>query len=129
VPAPARKQRPARGEPEMFGQYVLFESLGRGGMATVRRAELRGAAGFRRTVALKQLHPHLADSQDHLALFAREARLGSYLRHANIAHTFDFGSVDGVYYIAMELIRGPHARAARAPGVRALPGRSPMGDR
>jgi len=95
------------GASEVFGQYVLHEPLGRGAMATVRRAELRGVAGFRRVVALKQLHPHLTKIPEMVELFAREARLGSYLRHANIAQTFDFGSVDGVYLIAMEFVRGP----------------------
>jgi serine/threonine protein kinase len=93
--------------PELFGQYLLYESLGHGAMASVRRGVLCRDAGFRRVVALKQLHAHLAKIPEMVELFAREARLGSYLRHANIAQTFDFGSVDGAYFIAMELVRGP----------------------
>ncbi|HEX3473430.1 MAG TPA: protein kinase [Kofleriaceae bacterium] len=101
---------PSQGEidaPELFGQYLLYESLGSGAMASVRRGVLCGTAGFRRAVALKQLHPHLAKIPEVVELFAREARLGSYLRHANLAQTFDFGSVDGAYFLAMELVRGP----------------------
>ena len=93
--------------PELFGQYLLYEPLGRGAMASVRRGVLCRDAGFRRVVALKQLHPHLTEVPEMVELFAREARLGSYLRHANIAQTFDFGSVNGAYFIAMELVRGP----------------------
>jgi len=103
----ARQGRREAGAPERFGQYVLHESLGRGSTASVRRGVLCRDAGFRREVALKQLHPHLARIPEMVELFTREARLGSYLRHANIAQTFDFGTFDGTYFIAMELVRGP----------------------
>src|SRR3954469_9677557 len=93
--------------PDPFGQYLLYERLGHGAMASVRRGVLCRDAGFRRMVALKQLHPHLAQIPEMVELFAHEARLGSYLRHANLAQTFDFGSVNGTYFIAMELVRGP----------------------
>jgi serine/threonine-protein kinase len=93
--------------PAQIGPYFVYESLGRGGMGTVRRAELRGIAGFRRVVALKQLHPHLARIPAMRALFVQEARLGSQVRHANVAQTFDFGKLDDTYYIAMEYVRGP----------------------
>jgi serine/threonine protein kinase len=97
----------AETEAERFGQYLLYERLGHGAMASVRRGVLCRDAGFRRMVALKQLHPHLAKIPEMVEQFAHEARLGSYLRHANLAQTFDFGSVDGAYFIAMELVRGP----------------------
>ncbi|HEX3763978.1 MAG TPA: serine/threonine-protein kinase [Kofleriaceae bacterium] len=103
----ARQDDRAVEAPERFGQYLLHESLGKGSTASVRRGVLCRAAGFRREVALKQLHPHLAELPEMVELFTREARLGSYLRHANIAQTFDFGSFNGTYFIAMELVRGP----------------------
>ena len=92
---------------EELGPYLVYEQLGSGGMATVHRAELRGVAGFRRTVALKQLHPHLTKIPEMLALFAHEAQLASYVHHANVAQMLEFGSVAGVYYIAMEYVPGP----------------------
>jgi serine/threonine protein kinase len=76
-------------------------------MATVNRAEMRGAAGFRKQVALKRLHPHIADDPTMVQLFVHEARLASNLVHPNVAQTFDLGNVDGTYFIAMEYIAGP----------------------
>ncbi len=95
------------GAPESFGSYVVYERLGIGGMATVHVAETRSAGGFRKRVALKRLHPHVAHQPDLVDAFVHEARLARYLHHANIAQTYDFGEVDDVYFIAMELIAGP----------------------
>lgn len=94
-------------DPEEFGSYLVYEQLGVGGMATVHVAESRSAGGFRKRVALKRLLPHAADNPELVESFIHEARLAGYLRHANIAQTFDFGSVDETYFIAMELVSGP----------------------
>jgi eukaryotic-like serine/threonine-protein kinase len=93
--------------PEPFGSYMVYERLGIGGMATVHVAETRSAGGFRKRVALKRLHPHVAHQEELVDAFVQEARLARYLHHANIAQTFDFGEVDDTYFIAMELVAGP----------------------
>jgi eukaryotic-like serine/threonine-protein kinase len=93
--------------PEVVGQYIVHEQLGRGGMAAVHRAEARGISGFRRPVALKRLHAHLTGDADLVRSFIDEARLASHLHHANVAQTYDLGKVDDTYYIAMEYIPGP----------------------
>ena len=93
--------------PEVVGQYLVYEQLGRGGMATVHRAETQGISGFRRPVALKRLLPHLAADADLVRAFTHEARLASHLRHANCAQTYDLGKVDDTYFIAMEYVPGP----------------------
>ena len=92
---------------EEFGQYLIYEKLGTGGMATVHRAESRGVAGFRRSVALKRLLPHIAEDESMVRSFAHEARLASHLHHTNVAQTYDLGKVDDIYFIAMEYIAGP----------------------
>jgi serine/threonine protein kinase len=94
-------------EPEKFGSYLVYELLGTGGMATVHRAETQSAGGFRKRVALKRLLPHLMDEPEFVDSFMREAKLASYLHHANITQTYDLGMVDGRYFIAMELVPGP----------------------
>jgi eukaryotic-like serine/threonine-protein kinase len=94
-------------EPERFGAYLVYELLGTGGMATVHRAEIQSAPGFRKRVALKRLLRHLADDPEVVESFTHEAKLASHLRHANIAQTLDLGLVDGQYFIAMELVGGP----------------------
>ncbi len=90
-----------------FGSYVVYEQLGVGGMASVHVAEIRSAGGFRKRIALKRLLSHAAGQPELVEAFTHEARLARYLHHANIAQTYDFGDVDGTYFIAMELVSGP----------------------
>jgi eukaryotic-like serine/threonine-protein kinase len=97
-------------EPEKFGTYLVYELLGKGGMATVHRAESLSAGGFRKRVALKRLLPHLVAEPEVIESFAREAKLASHLRHQNIAQTYDLGIRDSTYFIAMELVPGPTLR-------------------
>src|SRR5690606_6567929 len=42
--------------------------------------------------------------------FVREARLASYLQHANIIQIYDLGRVESVYFIAMEFVQGHDLR-------------------
>lgn len=95
---------------EEFGPYLVYEQLGSGGMAEVHRAEQSGIEGFRKVVALKRMLPHVASNEDMVRAFVREARLASYLRHANVAQTYELGKVDDIYFIAMELIEGRSLR-------------------
>ncbi len=108
--------------PEQFGPYELYERLGMGGMATVYRAKKRGPEGFERSVALKRMLQHLAEDSSFVESFIREAKVASMLAHPNIAQVYDFGRIDGVYYIAMELVAGfdlrrllRHANRANEP--------------
>ncbi len=94
----------------LFGPYVVHESLGTGGMATVHRAELPGIEGFSKQVALKRMLPILATNEEVVKAFVREARLASYLQHVNCAQTYELGNIDGTYFIAMELIQGRSLR-------------------
>ncbi len=102
----ARRDEPT----EQFGPYVLYECLGRGGMATVHRAMKQGLEGIERPVALKRMLPWLSADADFVKSFVREARLAAQLRHTNIAQVYDLGKVDGAYYIAMELVAGRDLR-------------------
>ena len=90
---------------EEFGAYIIHEKLGAGGMASVHIAESKT---LRKRVALKRLHPHVAENPDLVKSFIHEARLARYLNHPNIARTFDFGQVGEIYYMAMELVSGPN---------------------
>jgi serine/threonine protein kinase len=95
-----------QGSPESFGPYLVYEELGIGGMARVHRAERSGIEGFSKVVALKRMLPQVAASEDLVKSFVREARLASYLRHENVAQTYELGKVGETYFIAMELITG-----------------------
>ncbi|MBL8949903.1 MAG: serine/threonine protein kinase [Myxococcaceae bacterium] len=93
--------------PTRFGRYVLIEPLGRGGMAEVWRARVEGGAGFARDVVIKRMLAagEHADA-DLVAMFAREAKVLSLLRHANIIQVLDYGDVDGEPFLAMEYVEG-----------------------
>src|SRR3954469_3241154 len=85
------------------GRYELLGELGRGGMATVHLAR---QLDLDRLVALKRLDA-LAERSDLLVRrFVREARLAGSLSHPNIVTVHDAFELDGVPYIAMELVRG-----------------------
>ena len=88
------------------GRYELIEVAGRGGMATVWRAHVLGDLGFSRTVAVKQMHPHLADQAVYVEMFVEEARVGADLESPNIAHAYDFIAEHGNFYLVMEWIEG-----------------------
>jgi serine/threonine protein kinase len=89
------------------GKYALAEKIGEGGMGTVWRAIVYGAAGFRRTVALKRLHPAFAEYPEVIEMFVEEARVGAMLRHPNIVQIHDFGlDEENSYYLVSEWVEG-----------------------
>ncbi|MGH2807942.1 MAG: protein kinase domain-containing protein [Actinomycetota bacterium] len=80
-------------------RYALESAVADGGMATVWRARDEVLA---RIVAVKVLHPHLADDESFLERFRREALAAARLTHPNIVAIFDTGVDDGHHYIVME---------------------------
>jgi serine/threonine-protein kinase len=83
-------------------------------MASVYLARVEGTPGFQKLVALKRIHPHLANEKDYVEMFLDEARIASRITHANVCSVFDFGEADGEYYIAMEYLVGePLSRVHR----------------
>lgn len=88
------------------GKYELVEEAGKGGMAIVWRAIVRGAGGFTRTVAVKQMHPHLADTPRYVDMFFEEARIGSTLNDPNIPQVYDCVEDGGEYFLIMEWVEG-----------------------
>jgi serine/threonine protein kinase len=85
-------------------RYRLDEPLAAGGMAQVWRGE---DLVLQRSVAIKLLHPHLANDETVMERFRREAIAAARLAHPNIVPTFDTGSDHGVSYIVLGLIDGP----------------------
>ncbi|KFE68310.1 serine/threonine-protein kinase [Hyalangium minutum] len=92
--------------PQEFGKYVLLSKLAAGGMAVTYRARMTGAAGVTKPCVIKQILPHFADDPGFIEMFVSEARVAAQLTHGNIAQVFDFGEVNGQYFIALELVHG-----------------------
>ena len=92
-----------------LGRYQLIEPIGSGGMAVVYRAR---DTALDREVAVKLLHPHLAQAAESRSRFSREARAVARLSHPCIVEIFDY-SGDGApeAYLVTEFIRGQTLRA------------------
>ncbi|MCE9671151.1 protein kinase [Myxococcus stipitatus] len=108
-----------------FGRYELVSPLGRGGMAETWRARWVGDAGVSKSVLIKKVLPEFANDDAFISMFISEARISATLSHGNIAQVFDFGRVDGQYYLAMELVDGQPLhrvlRRAQKTGLQTLP--------
>jgi eukaryotic-like serine/threonine-protein kinase len=93
---------------EVAGRYVIERRLGAGGMSTVFMAR---DTVLERPVAVKLLAEHLADDQDFVYRFQREALSAAKLQHPNIVQVFDSGqdSASERHYIVMEYVDGPSA--------------------
>jgi eukaryotic-like serine/threonine-protein kinase len=89
----------------LAGRYEMGPRLGVGGMSTVVSAF---DERLEREVAIKLLAEHLADDDQFVARFRREALAAARLVHPNIVQVFDFGLDERSHrhYIAMELVRG-----------------------
>jgi len=91
-----------------LGHYVVLEELGRGGMSVVYRGR---DTRLDREVAIKVLHPFLADREDARRRFEREARAVARLHHPNILEIYDFSNGETEQsYIVTELVRGETLR-------------------
>lgn len=90
-------------------QLEVLELVGQGGMGAVYRARQKL---LDRTVALKVLPPDSGKDPAFAERFMREARAMAKLTHPNIVWVFDFGVVEGFYYLIMEFVDGVNLRVA-----------------
>jgi len=95
-----------------FSRYEIDSLLAAGGMAEVWRAKLKGVRGFEKRIVIKTMLPQLAGRPDLVEMFINEATLASAFSHPNIAHVFDFGQLEGRYFIGMEYVPGVTLRFA-----------------
>ena len=93
-----------------FGRYELLKRLAGGGMGEVFLARQRGLHGFQKLLVLKTLLPHLSEDEELITMFKDEARVTAQLIHPNICQVFEFDQAAGVYYMAMEYLRGEDLR-------------------
>jgi eukaryotic-like serine/threonine-protein kinase len=84
-------------------RYYLGEELGRGGMGVVWRAR---DERLRREVAVKVLHPWIAQDPESRARFRREATALANLSHPNIVRLYDYEEAGNAAFLVMELVDG-----------------------
>jgi eukaryotic-like serine/threonine-protein kinase len=88
---------------QRLGQYIILEQIGKGGMATVYKAE---QTSLQRTVAVKVLPAYFAHDDTFRERFFQEARAVGNLNHPHILAVYDFGQTDELAYIVMEYVKG-----------------------
>lgn len=88
-------------------RYQVLSVIALGGMSTVYKAL---DERLDRHVALKIMHPHLAQSPDLVQRFRREARAVARLSHPGIVGVYDQGVINGAGYLVMEYVHGPNLR-------------------
>ena len=90
-------------------RYLVERLVASGGMATVYQAE---DVRLERKVALKIIHPHLAQDPSFRQKFIAEARIAARLSHPNLVNVFDQGADGDLAFLAMEFVSGITLRDA-----------------
>ena len=85
------------------GRYRVVRKLGGGGMADVYLCE---DLTLGRNVAIKVLLQRYLNDPTFVERFRREAKAAAGLNQQNLVSIYDWGEVDGTYYIAMEYVEG-----------------------
>lgn len=93
-----------------FGKYQILDRIAYGGMAELYRARIRGDRGFQKFVAVKKMHAHFSTEPEAVEAFIAEAKLAAFLQHPNIVQIYDFGCMEGAYFIVMEYLQGKDLR-------------------
>ena len=91
---------------DQFGKYRLVHKIADGGMASIYLATSIGPGGFEKPCAIKRIRPEYSASSEFRDMLVREAKVAALLNHPNIVQVFDFGEVDGEYFLTMEWVDG-----------------------
>jgi serine/threonine-protein kinase len=75
-------------------------------MASVYFGRIVGSEGFSRVVAIKRMHPHLAEVPEFRAMFIDEARLAARISHPNVAQIIDLVAESGELLLVMSYVHG-----------------------
>jgi len=100
------------------GRYRIVAPIGTGASATVFQAD---DVQLRRRVAIKVLHPTLAEDPAFLKRFRAEAQAVAGLSHPNILAVFDWGEDGGTPYLVTEYLAGGSLRSMLDVGRRLSP--------
>ncbi|HLG42115.1 MAG TPA: protein kinase, partial [Planctomycetota bacterium] len=87
-----------------FGPYTVISKLGEGGMGVVYLA--RKGGDEKDTFAVKVLPERLSKDAEFVKRFQREAKISVDLRHPNLVRGYEFGQINGRWYLAMEFVKG-----------------------
>ncbi|RLB54415.1 MAG: serine/threonine protein kinase [Deltaproteobacteria bacterium] len=112
--SPAKTGKKARKDwlvGQRIDRYHILQRLASGGMGAVYVARATAKGGFERLVAIKVLHPHLADEEEFISMLLDEARLAARIRHPNVVATLDVSDWEDLHYLVMDYVEGDHLAA------------------
>jgi len=92
-----------KGKSLFYGDYLVLDRIGAGGMGQVFKARHRR---MDRIVALKVMSAAAIKNADSVKRFEREVRAAAKLTHPNVVHAYDAGAQDDVRYLVMEYVEG-----------------------
>ncbi|MEI6150628.1 MAG: serine/threonine-protein kinase, partial [bacterium] len=101
----AQRQAPSLAAGDTLGQYRIIRLLGRGGMGEVYEVE---NVVNQKHYALKVLPRAATASTNFIDRFRVESRVMSDLRHEHIVQVHHTGEDQGLYYLTMDFVCGPH---------------------
>ena len=101
--APVKFPENKLGPGTVIGDFVIERALSKGGMGEVFLAK---QISLDRPVALKVLQDKFLDDKEYVDSLFREARAAGKISHPNIVQAYAVGEEDGIFYFAMEFIRG-----------------------
>jgi len=87
----------------VLGDFVIESSVGKGGMGEVYVAR---QLSLDREVALKVLKAQFSNDAEYTDGLFREAKAAAKLSHPNIVQAYAVGEDNGIYYFAMEFVKG-----------------------
>src|SRR5262245_36406118 len=93
---------PGPAHPSTLGRYRVFDRIGEGSMASVYLARADDPAGAHRWIAIKRMHPHLAEDAPFVDMLFDEARITADIQHTNVVEVLELGKDDDTYWLAME---------------------------
>jgi eukaryotic-like serine/threonine-protein kinase len=86
-----------------FGAYRVVRQIGSGGMACIFEAT---DARLGHRVAIKRLHPHIAERPGATERFLREGQAAARVRHPHVVQVFALGKEGTSAFLVMELLEG-----------------------
>ncbi len=104
--------------PNPFGRFEIRKMIGKGSFGAVWEAY---DPDLNRTLAIKVLHPHRRVERKLVRRFINEGRAAAKLNHPNIVRVHETGEIDGMAYIASELVNGPELQTLHPLGPRYSP--------
>jgi eukaryotic-like serine/threonine-protein kinase len=104
-----------------LGKYDLIACVGRGDLARVHLARLRGENASKKVLVVKTLAPDLADREDLVKAFLEDHRVAAVIEHPQGVAILEVDRVDRTAFVVTEYVDGMPLTAIISAGERGQP--------